>query len=361
MTEFTVRRGMNIGGWLSQSKRRGEERRALFGADDISSLAELGFDHLRIPVDEEQLWSESGERETEAWDLLNAALDACEAAGLRVIVDLHILRCHYFNAPERPLFTDPAAPGHFADLWRDLSAGLSDRAVGQVAYELLNEAVAADSADWNRVYPFAYRSIREREADRVIVLGSNSWNQAATFDDLVIPAGDRNLILTFHFYNPMLVTHYQASFVPECKAYDGPISYPGLPISGADCARLTPEVRKGVAKWNRHYDTGVMLADLAAPLNARERTGLPLYCGEFGVIQNAPAGISERWHRDLIGLLESLNIGWGSWNYKGGFGMTDSTGKPHEFLRDLLRQCFVPEIRGFDPKHAIPGEDDRIP
>ncbi len=49
-TTFTIRRGTNIAHWLSQSEKRGEERRAFFQEKDVAYLADLGFDHLRIPV-----------------------------------------------------------------------------------------------------------------------------------------------------------------------------------------------------------------------------------------------------------------------------------------------------------------------
>ena len=214
---FEIRRGTNVSHWLSQSARRGRERREWFGLEDVKKLAGIGLDHLRLPIDEEQMWDADGRREPEAWDLMNAFLDWCEQEGLRAVVDLHILRCHHFNAgPEgKTLFTDPAAPEHFADLWRDLSDGLAGRRVDRVAYELMNEAVADDPADWNRVYRYPYDAIRQRENDRVIVLGSNMWNQAVTFADLDVPEGDPRMILTFHYYNPMLITHYQASWVPH--------------------------------------------------------------------------------------------------------------------------------------------------
>ena len=57
---FVVRRGTNLSHWLSQSRRRGAERRAFFTAADVRRLADWGFDHLRLPVDEEQLWTPDG-------------------------------------------------------------------------------------------------------------------------------------------------------------------------------------------------------------------------------------------------------------------------------------------------------------
>jgi endoglucanase len=323
-----LRRGMNIGGWLSQSHRRGAERAAFFGPRDVRKLAALGFDHLRLPVDEEQLWDEAGRREPEAWDLLNASLDWCAEQGLKAVVDLHILRSHFFNAAERPLFADAAAPERFADRWRDLSAALRGRPTDAVAYELLNEPVADDPGDWNRVYAYPYRALREAEPARTIVLGSNLWNQTHTFASLKVPDRDPHLILTFHYYNPMHVTHYRAAWVKECAAYDGPIQYPGLPIPQDAFDRLAPPVQSLVAKWNRHYDDRVMEGDLLWPLAVARRTGLPLYCGEFGVIHNAPQALADAWNHDFIRVIEGLGIGWANWSYKGGFGILDRNGNP---------------------------------
>ncbi len=141
---FTIHKGTNISHWLSQSERRGEERRAWFGKEDVAFLAKTGFDHLRLPVDEEQLWSPEGKMEEEAFGLLNAALDWCAEYDLRAVVDLHILRSHHFNEAVKPLWTDPKAQERLVQCWRDLSSRLKDRPVGKVAYELMNEAVADD-------------------------------------------------------------------------------------------------------------------------------------------------------------------------------------------------------------------------
>jgi endoglucanase len=57
---FKVKRGTNISHWLSQSRNRGAERLNWFTKEDVAFLAGLGFDHLRIPIDEEQMWDASG-------------------------------------------------------------------------------------------------------------------------------------------------------------------------------------------------------------------------------------------------------------------------------------------------------------
>lgn len=320
---MVFKHGTNISHWLSQSLRRGAERRAFFRPEDVRRLADWGFDHLRLPVDEEQLWDDQGHPVSEAFDLLDAALDWCEAAGLRVIVDLHILRSHHFNSGTEPaLFTRPEAAEAFAALWGQLSERLRSRACDRVAYELLNEPVAADPQAWNRVARTAWQLLRQREPERMLVLGSNRWNSPGTFEALEVPA-DPRLILTFHYYSPMRITHYQASWWRGGADYDGPLQYPGRPIPETALAACPPEVREKLERENQPCDRGTMEADLAQPLAVAARTGCPLYCGEFGVYQRAPWPVRAAWYRDFVGVLESHGIGWANWDYKGGFALVE--------------------------------------
>ncbi len=338
---FTIYRGTNISHWLSQSDRRGAERRAFFTQQDVELIARLGggrFDHIRLPVDEEQLWDENGDPDPEAFGLLEAALDWCEAAGLRVVVDLHLLRSHHFLDRETPpLFTDPDALAHFIDLWEQLSDRLEERPTDQVAYELLNEPVARDPDDWNRVAHAVYHVLRAREPARVIVLGSNWFNQVQTFAQLDVPEDD-DLILTFHYYKPMFITHYTAPWWEGGGSYHGPIHYPGRPIADEDLARMDPALRELIERegLNRPFSRQTIVEDLAQPLAVREETGLPLYCGEFGCYSRTPTELRLAWYRDILSVFEELDIAWANWDYKGDFGIVDAQGELTPIAEVLL-------------------------
>lgn len=340
---FEMRRGTNVSHWLSQSGVRGERRRAYFTRSDVEYLAGLGLDHLRFPIDEEQMWDEAGRAEEEAFDLLNAALDWCVEFGLRAIIDVHILRGHHFNVEVKPLWTDEAVQEGFYDCWRQLSARLGTRPRDMVAYELLNEAVADDPDEWNRVAHGAIAAIRELEPQRIIVLGSNQWNSADTFDRLSVPE-DENLILTFHFYLPFLLTHHTASWTPLAP-YKGPVHYPGRVVTDEEIASIDQETlrvlgveRSDISATNlvAHHDRHVLEGLMAKPLAVADRTGLPLYCGEWGCIKAAPEPDRLRWYADVRSILEEHNIAWATWDYKGsGFGLAPN-GTPDEGLIRVL-------------------------
>jgi len=40
---------------ISQSPQRGEARKTFFTSADVEYIANLGYDHMRIPIDEEQM------------------------------------------------------------------------------------------------------------------------------------------------------------------------------------------------------------------------------------------------------------------------------------------------------------------
>ena len=337
--EFDIKRGVNISHWLSQSGRRGAEREAFFTRDNVRQIAGFGFDHIRLPVDEEQMWDEDGNKETLAFELLHEAIGWALEFDLRLIVDLHIIRSHHFNDPENPLWTDRTEQLKFVDMWRQLSDELKDYPPYMVAYELMNEAVADDPDDWNRLVAETMEALRELEPGRKIVIGSNRWQSVNTFPDLVIPENDPHIILSFHFYEPFLLTHHQASWT-HIRDYSGPVNYPGLSVDPADLEGLPEELVTRIGHHNRVYTKESMEEMIMIPLNYARERNLPLYCGEWGCLPTVDREMRLQWYADLREILEKHEIAWANWDYKGGFGIVDrQTGEPYHDLLEVLLNC----------------------
>ena len=70
VNDFRIQRGTNLSHWLSQSEEIGEARAKHIQEDDFERLDSLGFDFVRLPIDEVQFWDENGNKLPEAWDLL---------------------------------------------------------------------------------------------------------------------------------------------------------------------------------------------------------------------------------------------------------------------------------------------------
>ncbi|MBX2815998.1 MAG: glycoside hydrolase family 5 protein [Saprospiraceae bacterium] len=342
---FDIHRGLNISHWLSQSKKRGVERIDYFTEADVKAVADAGFDHIRIPIDEEQMWDEDGNKEVEAFALLHAALGWIMKHQMKALVDLHIVRSHHFLDDAPALYSDPGEQEKFGNLWQQLSAELRHYPLEDVAYELLNESVAKDHEDWNKVYQIAYDRVRAIEPERVIFVGPNRWQQPKYFTHLEVPAGDPNIVLSFHFYTPHPVTHHKASW-DKIRYWTGPIQYPGYPIDAKDTIGISADTMQYV----RHhvqtlYDQEVLEKLILLAVDKSRQTGLQLYCGEFGSYDTAPAEVRHRWFKDVIQLFEKHKISWTAWDLKSnGFGILDAQrlrdGDPNPFKvpRSLLFQ-----------------------
>jgi len=292
-----------------------------------------------LPIDEEQLWDENGVRHDDAFKLMTNCLDWCKKYNLKVIVDLHILRSHHFNAEVKPLWTDPKEQEKFYKLWVDLSAALKGYSLSDVAYELMNEAVADDPEQWNQLLANCMKAIRALEPERIIVIGSNKWQSANTFDVLKVPA-DKNIILSYHFYEPFPLTHHQASWT-GIKNYSGPIHYQGALLTQEEFDALTPDQQAIAKDWvGKEWNLEKMEQMMQLPIQKAKELGLPLYCGEYGVIDSAPEADKIRWYHDMILIFNKNGIASANWNFKSGsFGLVDRQRIQNEaMIREVVRK-----------------------
>jgi endoglucanase len=333
---FVITTGLNVSHWLSQSDARGKERERFMTEADFQKIAAMGFDHVRIPIDEVQLWDSTGHKETEAFSLLHQAIRWAVESKLRVIVDLHIIRSHYFNAGSNPLWTNEAEQEKLVAFWRQLSDELHSYSNAWVAYEILNEAVAPDPEDWNKLIAKVMASLRTKEPERTVVIGSNMWQTAGTFPSLKLPENDKHIILSFHFYTPMALTHHLASWT-QIAEYKGPVQYPGQIVDTSAYRTLSASATTFMRDVANGYFTKDTLEKVIAPAIAvATAKKLPLYCGEFGIYPTIPEEPKLRWYSDLCEIMLKHNIAYCHWNYKADFPVVDTKGSPEKALVSIL-------------------------
>jgi len=334
--EFQLRTGVNVSHWLSQSEKRGEERKNQITKADFDKIAAMGFDHVRIPVDEVQLWDEKGNKEKEAFGLLHDAIGWALASKLRVIVDMHIIRSHNFISASNPLWTDPAEQQKMVDMWRQLSAELRQYPNDKLAYEVMNEAVADDPEDWNKLLNKVIADIRLKEPLRKIVVGSNRWQIPDTFPALKIPANDRNIILSFHFYTPLALTHHTAPWLPIAE-YTGPVNYPGQIVDTSNYEGLSQKALEYMKNFANGYFTKETLEKSIEPaIKVAKENNLPLICGEFGVYPAISEDLRLRWYEDVCDIFRKNNIGYCHWCYKADFPIVNEKGEADRKLVSIL-------------------------
>jgi endoglucanase len=313
LDDFKISKGINLASWLSTPKYSGAARAAFFTEADVKLLSEQGFDHIRICVDEVQLWDDSGNKIREyGFNLLHDAIKWCIKYNVRAIIDMHITRNHRFTNAENTLFTDPAEPAKFVKLWEDLSDELKSYPNSLVAYELLNEPVSKDAKNWNRVSALAINAIRAKEQNRTIIVGVCTANGSVKYSELTLPSNHR-ILSTFHYYGPYLLTAYGLQSTTGGRK-DIPMTYPG---------RLVPEewISALPANWQetgrRTYDKSVLTANMKSGFDMAKRLNVPVFVGEFGTINVTPEPARSNWYKDIVAICKENNAAYTSFDYKG--------------------------------------------
>lgn len=337
---FEIKRGINLSHWLSQRIENGLSIQKGMNETDFNRIARAGFDHVRLPIDEEVLWHENGEKDKEAFSYLHKGIQWALQNDLKVIVDLHIVRSHYFNAghdgKKNLLWESVEAQDHFLQLWQELVQELKEYPTSDVAYEIMNEPTAPNHEDWNKLVEKAYQVIRKEEKERVLVIGSNMWQGVYTFPFLKVPKGDEYILLSCHFYEPFLLSHYQAGWT-EFGNYQGAVHYPGELVTKQELDALSEADRKLTDRYREMvWNKAMLAAYLSKAKQVADEKGLNLYCGEFGIYEKAPKADALRWYKDVIEVFDSLDIAWSIWDYKGGFGAFTSQGLPKKDLMHTL-------------------------
>jgi endoglucanase len=332
---FNIIRGVNISHWLSQTGgRRGVAKADYFSEKDMAFLAENGFDHVRIPIDESELWDYKNEKDKDAFTLLHKTLEWCKQYHLKAIVDLHTLRSHNPWSKDQPLWDSDDAKDRFIQCWKELSAEMKKYPTNLVAYELLNEPVADSAQQWNDLLDEAVEFIRQQEPNRVIIAGSNQQESYSTFPQLKPPA-DKKIILSFHYYNPYYFTHYQASGTRH-KDYSGPIHYPGATITAKELNAQPATIRNLLAGSTQVYNEEVIQDQIDIPLKVAKKLKMSLYCGEWGCMETVSRKDRLHWYKDMRKVFEKNGIAWTVWEYKGPYGIVDDNGNPDKKLIKIL-------------------------
>lgn len=345
---FVINRGINLSHWLSQDFGWAP-RLEWITENDLRYIKSVGFDHVRIPVDEIELWHENGAPNEEAFALLSEAISWCKTYDLRVIIDLHSVRAHHFNASNEgkhnTLWTDPAAQENFLNLWRELSSRLKKHPNNFLAYEIMNEPTAKDSEDWNKLVDKSMKFIRSMEPDRVVIIGANMWQTPQYLPLLKVPEGDKNIILSLHTYEPLLLTHHTAGWIEgPIQTYKGPVNYPGKIIDRETFDKLVVETALNPSYTEDYWGPERIREEIQPAIDRAKELNLQLYCGEFGCLPSVEREARLAYYRDIIGVFESENIAWANWEYKGDFGIFEwhglesLTGAPDLPMIDALMQ-----------------------
>lgn len=335
------RKGVNLGGWISQFKEYDVKHFESFITDkDIADIASLGFDHVRVPVDYNVLEDEQGNTLESGFRYLENCRQWCEKNGLNMLIDLHECYGYSFDPlkkdmDRRKFFYDRALQERFFALWGKIACRFCSYP-DQVAFEPLNEVVLFEVRDaWNEILRKYIKLIRSIAPQSYIVVGGVFYNSVMTVDWLSVPV-DAKIVYNFHCYEPTIFTH-QGAYWQEQMPLDFRIGYP-MPVE---------EYRKKHKEIYHDTDGAIFMDGVSEmgigffekifrpAIDKAERDGVALYCGEYGVIDKADNNSKILWLEDINHAFDKFGIGRALWNYKEkDFGLVDAS-------FESIRQRFI--------------------
>jgi endoglucanase len=320
-----LKRGINASGWFAQVyDKRGytpEHFQTWTTADDIALIKSMGFDHVRLSVNPQPMFTvgEPNKIPADYLGYLDAAVKMILDHGLAVVIDLH---------PESDfkarLTKDDEFVEQFADFWRALAGHYSTWDKERVFLEILNEPEFSDRYRWLGVQAKLAEAVREGAPSHTIIAAGARWSDD---DDLVFqePLHDPNVIYNFHFYEPHIFTHQGATWGAYYWHWLHGVSYPSSPESAERVAPLVPDDvhRLQVIRYGyEHWDADRIESEMKQAAEWARRRGVPLVCNEFGVYREySDPRDRAAWLRDVRTALEHNGIGWAMWDYSGSFGV----------------------------------------
>lgn len=293
-------------------------------------ISSAGFNSVRIPVrfSAHALAASPYTIDETFFDEVDWAIDMASKYGLYAILDLH----HYLE-----LMTDPANnKERFLALWGQISDRYKDYS-DSLLFEILNEPNDQLNADlWNQYLAEAISNVRQANPGRTLVIGTAEWGSLNALNKLVIPEGENNVIVTFHYYNPFQFTHQGAEWVSGSDAWLG------------TTWTATQQEKLDVS----HEFDNVMVWGLTH--------NRPIFLGEFGAYSKAEMTYRAKWTEYVSRQAENRNFSWSYWEFCAGFGVFDRG--VNDWNTPLLN-ALIPETVGIEEKGDIllPNQPELYP
>lgn len=305
---FNEQSGVNLG--VALKGLNGSEWGIELESYDFDMLKAAGFHYIRVPVCFLPYLSEVGDTyilDEGCLERLDAVLNAILDRGMIAILDFHYL------LPEEQFAFDSRVASQrnkreFLAVW-DIVARRYAGYPEELYFELANEPREPIlPEDWNTYVRESLALIRSsggHNDDRVVVVGANiligpvirSWDNTGGIRYLQVPEAqdDPNIMVTFHYYDPVPFTYQGQIYTDTLKRYSGH----WLGNRWDNTERQKAFIRKDfdvISRWARENGRKVIL-------------------GEFGVSVHADIESQINWTRFVREEAESRGMIWLFWQF----------------------------------------------
>jgi endoglucanase len=281
-----------------------------FREKDFEWMREWGFDFVRIPMSyhcwmKPEDWHEkpmptiSNEK---AILEIDQVIEFGRQYGIHVNLNLHRIQGYCVNTPPNEplsLWKDEKALDAAVWQWKYFAERYKNISSQQLSFDLINEPANVDEPAYVKVVTAIVNGIRSVDASRLIVADGLHYGTIPVFG-----LADLNIGQSTRGYNPMQVSHYQATWVAGIKDWKNPAW----------------DMKIGDEMWNK----AKLKRDYIEPWKKLEDKGVGIHVGEWGCYKFTPHTVALRWMEDNLSLWKEADWGWSLWNLRGDFGILNS-------------------------------------
>jgi len=274
-----------------------------FRESDFELMAGWGFDFARLPMSY-LCWASHEEplklREAELKHV-DEAVEFGRKHNVHVNLNFHRAPGYCVNPPKEPfdLWKDEKALEAAAFHWAHFAKRFKGIPNERLSFDLLNEPANVSEETYVRVVNRMVEAIRAEDPARLIVADGLQWGR-----EPVHGLVDLGLAQSTRGYDPMQVSHYQASWVNGAGSWAAP----------------TWPLKLG----ERVTDKATLRKDRIEPWKKLEAKGVGIHVGEWGAHNRTPHTVALAWMKDFLELWKEAGWGWALWNLRGSFGVADS-------------------------------------
>ncbi|WP_043360038.1 glycoside hydrolase family 5 protein [Belnapia sp. F-4-1] len=321
----TLARGLNVAHWF-RFPPDGSTRALRNYMDDaaIASLKQAGFTYIRLAVGPEVVMRGDGIA-SDKLDAIVSAIERFQKAGLAVMVEPHPQNLGNWN-----LQTNADARRKLLGFWRDLAPALAHLPPALTFPEVVNEPMFADPAQWDRMQGDLVAIIRAALPRNTIVLAGADWS---SINGLlrVKPVADRNVVYTFHTYEPQVLT-----LLASWEQGVDTASLGKLPFPVTDQARCRAAVAgiqhqrtRDIANYwcSERHDAATIAANVNRAVRWGRDNGVSVALTEFGAVRALNEDSRNAYLEAVRQAADQARIGWGLWALEDSMGFAIQPGR----------------------------------
>lgn len=324
-TPAVLARGINITHWFRfPPSNRAQAMSHNLDDTAIASLKQAGFTYIRLAIGPEEVMQDLAIQA----DKLTAIIDVVariEHAGLGVMIEPHPEQMQHWN-----LQHNQQARAKLLGFWHDLAPALKRFPARLTFPELVNEPSFEDPKQWDAFQGQLLSVVRAILPNDTIILTGTNWS---SIDGLlkVQPVADRNVIYSFHTYEPQLLT--LLGFWDPAINKDQLARYLPFPVNDpAVCKTQVAQIHDphtlGAAQYwcSLRQNPAAVLKNLTRASNWGHTHQVSVVMTEFGAVQKLAAPVRVAYLTAVRQSADQLGLGWALWGLDDQMGFSQPAG-----------------------------------